>query len=111
MILCFPSLPKKDVPVVIETYDKVTARLRMWLSANNKPPIPAEFKRLDSIYGLYKIADADKVRVWARDNMYRGRVWGPDVPKELINPEARDCDNIAEHYSYWFHRALPGCPW
>ena len=109
MIICLPKLPSKEFPVVIETHDKILKRLQEWLASKGKPAIP-DIRRLDSIYGLYAMATADKVRGWAKDNMYVGKILGPDIPKDKINPEARDCDNRAEHYAYWMHRALPGCP-
>jgi hypothetical protein len=108
MIICLPFLPKKELPVLVESSDVILKRLNDWLATKGCPAVEVRF--FDPAYGMYKMTDVKKVIDWAYQNMYTGRVLGPSAPPELVNPGSNDCDNRAEHYSYWLHRALPGFP-
>ena len=108
MIICLPFLPKKDLPAAIEASASILKRLNDWMAANGRPAVESKF--FDPTYGMYSMKDAHKVIDWAYLNMYTGKTLGPATPPDLTNSQARDCDNRAEHYSYWLHRSLPGFP-
>jgi hypothetical protein len=94
MIITLPMLPKKTVPAVVVWSAQVLEKLKAFLSANNRL-MPGVYC-MDKMYNLYTCANIHKVRIWAAREMYSAPT------------ESADCDNSAEHYSYWLHRALWG---
>lgn len=96
MIITWPPLPKsKAIPQAV-SWSVVLDKFKADLLANGRN-FPGVYY-MDKLYNLYPCADINRVKVWAEREVY-------SAPKE-----AGDCDNSAEHYSYFLHRALWSCP-
>ena len=79
MIICIPSLPKKDLPFVVVNSDDVIKRLSDYLIGRGITTTLPAIHRFDPNYGLYTSDQVLKVKNWAVNNMYIARRNGPVV--------------------------------